>query len=69
MMILIFGDFEADTSPAVSEQVGVRRSKRLAGVRSQSIMESRGLTANQILRQRPIRNSAIPTVLDSEDED
>ncbi|KAK4274375.1 hypothetical protein QN277_017604 [Acacia crassicarpa] len=59
-----------DTSPAVSEQVGVRRSKRLAGVRSQSIMESRGLTVNQILRQRPIRNSAIPSVvLDSEDED
>ncbi|XP_028802340.1 DDT domain-containing protein DDR4 isoform X2 [Neltuma alba] len=58
-----------DTNRAVFEQVGVRRSKRLAGVRSHTVIESRGLITNHILRQRPIRNSALPTVmLDSDDE-
>ncbi|XP_054789199.1 DDT domain-containing protein DDR4 [Prosopis cineraria] len=58
-----------DVKCAVSDQVGVRRSKRLAGMRSHTVIESRGLTTN-ILRQRPIRNSALPAiVLDSDDEE
>ncbi|TKY74659.1 Remodeling and spacing factor 1 [Spatholobus suberectus] len=65
-----FGNSEAHSSHAVSYPKGVRCSKRLAGVASHTILESRGLTTKQRLRQRPTRNSAIESiiVLDSEDE-
>ena len=69
MMIMIFGNFDEGTNREVSVQVGVRRSRRLARVHSHSIMESRGLTANNIMRQRPTLNSAIPTIVLSSDED
>ncbi|RDX62484.1 DDT domain-containing protein DDR4, partial [Mucuna pruriens] len=65
------GNSEAHTSHAVSYPKGVRCSKRLAGVASHTILESRGLTAKQRLRQRPTRNSAIESIVvssDSEDE-
>ncbi|XP_047154324.1 DDT domain-containing protein DDR4 [Vigna umbellata] len=61
---------EAPSSHAVSYPKGVRCSKRLAGVPSHAILESRGLTTKQTLRQRPTRNSALESImiLDSEDE-
>ncbi|XP_027902542.1 DDT domain-containing protein DDR4 isoform X1 [Vigna unguiculata] len=61
---------EAPSSHAVSYPKGVRCSKRLAGVPSHAILESRGLTTKQTLRQRPTRNSALESimVLDSENE-
>jgi len=64
------GNLEAPSSHAVSYPKGVRCSKRLAGVPSHTILESRGLTAKQRLRQRPTRNSAMESinVSDSEDE-
>ncbi|BAT78233.1 hypothetical protein LR48_Vigan04g211400 [Vigna angularis] len=62
---------EALSSHAVSYPKGVRCSKRLAGVPSHAILESRGLTTKQTLRQRPTRNSALESImiLDSEDEE
>lgn len=61
---------EALSSQAVSYPKGVRCSKRLAGVPSHSILESRGLTTKQTLRQRPTRNSALESImiLDSDEE-
>ncbi|KAL2346824.1 hypothetical protein Fmac_000824 [Flemingia macrophylla] len=63
------GNSEAQSSHAVSYPKGVRCSKRLAGVASHTILESRGLTAKQRLRQRPTRNSAIESVIVSDSED
>lgn len=54
---------------AVSHPKGVRCSKRLAGVPGHTLLESRGLTTKQRVRQRPTRNSAIESIVpDSEDE-
>ncbi|XP_020228079.1 DDT domain-containing protein DDR4 [Cajanus cajan] len=63
------GNSEAHSSHAVSYPKGVRCSKRLAGVASHTILESRGLTTKQRLRQRPTRNSAIESVIVSDSED
>ncbi|KAK7352773.1 hypothetical protein VNO80_18201 [Phaseolus coccineus] len=60
---------EAPSSHAVSYPKGVRCSKRLAGVPSHSILESRGLTTKQTLRQRPTRNSALESIIISDSED
>ncbi|KAJ1420162.1 hypothetical protein SESBI_14602 [Sesbania bispinosa] len=65
------GKLEAHSShAAVSYPKGVRCSKRLAGIPSHAVLESRGLTTKQTLRQRPTLNSAIESVVipDSEDE-
>ncbi|ESW09094.1 hypothetical protein PHAVU_009G099500 [Phaseolus vulgaris] len=61
---------EAPSSHAVTYPKGVRCSNRLAGVPSHAILESRGLTTKQTLRQRPTRNSALESIIlsDSEDE-
>ena len=64
------GNSEAHFARAVPYLKGVRYSKRLAGVPSHTLIESRGLATKQRLRQRPTRNSAIEPVVipDSEDE-
>lgn len=63
------GNSEARSSHAVSYPKGVRWSMRLAGVSGHTILESRGLTTKQRLRQRPTPNSAIESVVpDSDDE-
>lgn len=64
------GNLETPSSHAVFYPKGFRCCKQLAGVPSHTILESRGLTAKQRLRQRPTRNSAMESinVSDSEDE-
>ncbi|CAJ1973781.1 unnamed protein product [Sphenostylis stenocarpa] len=63
------GNSEAPSSHAVSYPKGVRCSKRLAGIPSLAILESRGLTTKQTLRQRPTRNSALESIMISDSED
>ncbi|MED6195204.1 hypothetical protein PIB30_035814 [Stylosanthes scabra] len=61
---------EVHSSNPVSYPRGVRYSKRLAGVPSHTLAESRGLASKQRLRQRPTRNSALESIVipDSDDE-
>ncbi|KAF1893515.1 hypothetical protein Lal_00001999 [Lupinus albus] len=64
------GNPETHSSHAVSyHPKGSRCSMRLAGVSSHSILESRGLTSKQRLRQRPTHNSAIDSVVVSDSDD
>ncbi|KAL1346791.1 hypothetical protein HN51_020337 [Arachis hypogaea] len=62
---------EVHSSHTVSYPRGVRYSKRLAGVPSHTLAESRGLASKQRLRQRPTRNSALESIVipDSDDEE
>ncbi|XP_027356888.1 DDT domain-containing protein DDR4 [Abrus precatorius] len=63
------GNSEAHSSPVVSYPKGVRCSKRLAGVASHTILESRGLATKQRLRQRPTRNFAVESIIISDSDD
>ncbi|XP_019414642.1 PREDICTED: DDT domain-containing protein DDR4 [Lupinus angustifolius] len=64
------GNPETHSSNAVSyHPKGSRCSMRLAGVSSHCILESRGLTSKQRLRQRPTPNSAIDSVVVSDSDD